>query len=75
MKPRRPAPPQSPDPRRAAFAANVQRCVKLLAQFDTIVEAHERNEQTLAALRTECASLNSSIDPNDAAGVGVLADK
>lgn len=75
MKSRRPAPSQSSDPLRTAFAADVQRCGKLLAQFDAIVEAHERDEQTLAALRTECAALNSSIDPMDAAVVAVLAGK
>ena len=75
MKPRRPAPSQSSDPRRTAFAASVQQCVKLLAQFDAIVEAHERDEQTLAALRTECAALDSSVDPMDSAAIAVLAGK
>lgn len=74
MKPPRKSPPVN-ESTRAAFAADVQRCVKLLAQFDAIVEAHERDEQTLAALRTECAALNSSVDPMDPAAVAVLSGK
>lgn len=43
MKPRRPAPPQSSDPRRAAFAKDVQECARLLARIDALEMAGGRD--------------------------------
>ncbi len=74
MKPTRKSPPVN-NSLRAAFVADVQKCEKLLAQFDAFVESHERDEQALAALRNECAALDSTVDANDAAAVSVLCAK
>ena len=75
MKSHRPTAPKSPDPLRAAFTADVVKCEKLLAQFDAVIAAHERDEQALAALQTECAALGSSVDPMDSGAVAVLTAK
>ena len=73
MKPRRPAPVNEAS--RAAFADAVKEGEKLLAKCDAMIAASERDGQTLAALRNECAALNLSVDANDAAAVAVLAGK
>ena len=63
------------DALRAAFAADVKDCEKLLAKCEVVISANERDGQALAALRTECEALNTGIDPMDPGAVAGLSAK
>lgn len=63
------------DALRAAFAADVTTCEKLLAGCEAVVAASESVGQALTTLRAECEALSADIDPLDTGAVALLSAK
>ena len=74
MKPPRKSPPVD-EASRAAFAADVKACEKLLASCEVVIAASESIGQALTALRAECEAMRADIDPLSTAAVALLSAK